>query len=320
MRKIRRFILIGILVAAIIVIFTTFQVQPPSVGDYGDRIPPAYIKNPVTDRNLVLTNGVSIPRVGFGTAALGNKAGASIKAALDYGYRHIDTASDTGPWYKTERVIGNIISSGAHSRSALFITTKIHPQDHGKDHAAQAIDKSLHNLQTSYIDLMLLHYADCWGDLCTGEIATKKGVWKESWRVLEEKYNNGVLKSIGVSNFNIQQLKELWDFAKVKPHVVQNHYDPITQDREVLSFCRKNKIQFVAYSSLSKTAINHSVIQDLAQKYHRTPAQIILKWLMQQDIVVLPRSTNLNHIRDNINIFGFRIEEDDLNSIQQLRV
>jgi len=88
----------------------------------------------------------------------------------------------------------------------------------------------------------------------------------------------------------------LQELAKVKPHVVQNHYDPFNQDREVLSFCRKRGIQFVAYSSLNKAAINHPIIQDLAEKYHRTPAQIILKWLTQQDIVVLPRSINSNHI------------------------
>eukprot|EP00029_Vermamoeba_vermiformis_P012278 TRINITY_DN7096_c0_g1_i1.p1 TRINITY_DN7096_c0_g1~~TRINITY_DN7096_c0_g1_i1.p1 ORF type:complete len:320 (-),score=51.71 TRINITY_DN7096_c0_g1_i1:57-1016(-) len=319
MRKIRRFTLIGVLCAAVIVLYTTYQMQSVNGDDFGDHISPTF-KNQITDRNLVLTNGVSIPRIGFGTAALGNQAGASIKAALDYGYRHIDTASDTGPWYKTERVIGKLLSSGGYSRSNVFITTKIHPQDHGTQHAEQSIDKSLHNLQTTYIDLMLLHYADCWGDLCTGEIANKKGVWKESWRVLEDKYRSGVVKSIGVSNFNIYQLKELWDFAEVKPHVVQNHYDPFSQDREVLSFCRKHDIQFTAYSSLSKAAMNHPVVQDLAQKYRRTPSQIILKWLMQQDIIVLPRSTNLNHIRDNINIFAFRLEEEDMKAIQKLQV
>ncbi len=119
---------------------------------------------------------------------------------------------------------------------------------------------------------------------------------------------------------------------------MQNHHDPYSQDREVLSFCRKHNIQFTAYSSLNKAAMNHAVVQDLAQKYHRTPSQIILKWLTQQDIVVLPRSTSLNHIvrralispnfiisntalqRDNINIFGFTLEEEDMNAMQQLRV
>jgi hypothetical protein len=162
-----------------------------------------------------LTNEVEMPIVTFGTAAL-KSPGSVIPYALQLGIKGIDTASDVGPWYKTEGVIGQLMKDYELHRSDYFIITKLHPSQNGYDSALKAVEASLKNLQTNYIDLFLIHYPACFGDLCTTE---PEGTWKDSWRAMETEYKQKKLRAIGVSNFQLEQLKELKRIANIQPHV-----------------------------------------------------------------------------------------------------
>jgi len=269
---------------------------------------------------LSLQNYFEVPQVGFGTAGLTQPA-VAISWAIHSGYRLLDTASDTGPWYRTETVIGNLIQQLIPqlniTRSAFFITTKLHPQDHGYDEALRSFQRSLRNLNTDYVDLYLLHYPECFGDLCS--IKPKEvGLWEQSWRALETLYKTKKVRAIGVSNFNLQQLKTLMGLAEVPPHVVQNYFTPLQQDRAVLDFCRQHHIQFQAYSSLTRQALSHPLIETLAAKYHKSPAQIIIRWLTQENIVAIPKSNNLQHIKENLEIFDFELSADDMKALFNL--
>jgi diketogulonate reductase-like aldo/keto reductase len=185
---------------------------------------------------LVLSNQHKMPILGFGTAAL-YEPHRAIAAALNAGYRLIDTASDTGPWYKTEKIIGELLQT---RRGEIFITTKVHPQDHGYDSAIESVGGSLQRLQSEYADLVLLHYAECWNDIC--DMEQVRGTWQQSWRALETLYERGTVRAIGVSNFFVEQLRELVKFAKYKPHVVQNYIDPFNFPHEIEQFCKNNDI------------------------------------------------------------------------------
>eukprot|EP01126_Amoeba_proteus_P004944 TRINITY_DN11631_c0_g1_i2.p1 TRINITY_DN11631_c0_g1~~TRINITY_DN11631_c0_g1_i2.p1 ORF type:complete len:150 (-),score=22.69 TRINITY_DN11631_c0_g1_i2:110-559(-) len=136
-----------------------------------------------------------------------------------------DTASDTGPWYKTEKIIGDLISDPENTipRKDLFFITKLHPQDHGIKNSENSLKKSLKNLKTDYVDLFLIHYMECWGSLCS---RSPEGTWKESWKIMEKYYHAGVIRAIGVSNFHLPQLAELLEISTVKPHVIQDWHDP----------------------------------------------------------------------------------------------
>jgi diketogulonate reductase-like aldo/keto reductase len=167
-----------------------------------------------------LSNDVEMPIVLFGTAAL-KDPGSVIPYSLQLGLKGLDTASDVGPWYKTEGLIGQLIKDYELHRSDYFFVTKLHPSQHGYDSALKAVDASLKNLQSSYIDLYLIHYPNCFGDLCKTE---PEGTWKDSWRAMEMLYKQKKLRALGVSNFQLDQLKELKRIANVQPHVGTSTY------------------------------------------------------------------------------------------------
>jgi len=290
-----------------------------SYGSYADNVNTELIWN--NDENtVVLSNNVVMPVIGFGTAGL-QKPQKRILYAYSVAYRLFDTASDTGPWYRTERVIGDEIVSRSN-RKKLFIVTKLHPQDHGKNNAAKSIEQSLKNLKTDYIDLYLIHYPECSPDLCS---LGQEGNWEDSWKVMEKYYKRGKIRALGVSNFNQEQLQRLLKIASIKPHVVQTWYDPLHKPNSLVEFCKQNVIQFVAYSAfgtqwrtdIRNPILSHYELGIIAKKHQRSVSQIVIRWLLYHKIATIPRSNNDEHILQNF-LVDFELTAEEIETINKL--
>lgn len=258
---------------------------------------------------VFLNNGVEMPLMGFGTAGLGDKTRYAVTNALLAGFRHIDSAQ-AAEWYN-EPAVGEVIGNlpGGLSRSQIFMTSKLHPRDFGYDRAYKKFMQSLEDLQTNYVDLFLLHYPACFEHLDCGD--GQGGTWQEAWRALERHHEEGRIRSLGVSNFNPEQLEELVNIAQVSPSVVQNYLDPLHQDVNVREKCAQHGIVYTAYSAFgyqhmhrnpSLTAspvLTHPVITSIAQEHEVTAAQVVISWAVQSGVAILPRSSNMEHIRSN---------------------
>ena len=267
---------------------------------------------------------IMMPNIGFGTAALGADTSEVVSKALKLGYRHIDTAM-AREWYR-EDLVGKAIQSSGIDRSSLFITSKIHPRDLGEIPTRVAITTSLSNVRTTYLDLMLLHYSKCFGNLCKEEPA---GTWKDSWRVLEESVDKGHLRSIGVSNFGISELKQLLEFSRIPPAVVQSHSDPLQPNNALQDFCAAHNIQFVAYSSLgtqhamrshgvNPILTNNNIIK-IAQKHGTSPGVIVLRWALHHGQVVIPRTKNEKHMAENLKSREINLTTEEYTLIDTLK-
>eukprot|EP00760_Papus_ankaliazontas_P030312 PhM_4_TR4747/c0_g1_i1/m.8499 len=294
---------------------------------------------------IVLRNGVHMPALGLGTAGLGERSQTVIENALRLGYRLVDTASRYAVWYQNEHIVGGLVQGQAHSghmwrREDVFITTKIHPQDLGTKSTDAAIDTSLGHLKSDTIDLMLLHYGRC-VEHVTFCVHEPQGDWKDAWRVLEARYRmpsssihaadrRRVLRSIGVSNFGVVQLQQLLDMAKVRPHVVQTWIDPLRQSRTIVDFCRKHKIAVQSYSTLGtqwmakrpghdNPVLTHRVITMIAKKHNRSAACVVLRWALQSDIGVIPKSADAEHLKSNLyDTLSFVLDDADMGLIDGL--
>ena len=180
------------------------------------------------DAYVTLRSGGRMPLVGFGTAGLGEGTAAAVHAALDAGYRLLDSAQ-AREWYR-EDLVGEGLAASGVARADVFLTSKVHPRHLGPTATPARLQHSLRELRTDYLDLLLLHYPECWGDLCGG--VQPEGTWRDGWRALEAMRASGAVRALGVSNFDARQLRELLDFAAVPPDVVQAHSDPFSQARE----------------------------------------------------------------------------------------
>jgi diketogulonate reductase-like aldo/keto reductase len=247
-----------------------------------------------------------IPKIGFGTYQLrDDEAYNSVITALNSGYIHIDTAK----LYKNEANVGQAIKDSGKSRDVLFITTKVLNKDviKGKQRILSAFEKSLSDLQTDYVDLLLLHSA----------ILDKLD---DSWSALEYLYTHGKCKMIGVSNFDISDLTFLDKLNKtIKPMVDQIELSPFYTREKLVSHCRTNGIIVEAHTSLTRgQKLSHPVIVDMAKKYNISPAQIMLKWALQNNYIILPRSSVVSEIQENINIPDQEIGSEDMQILNGL--
>jgi methylglyoxal/glyoxal reductase len=202
----------------------------------------------VPPSNIMLANGVAMPRVSLGTAGLPRGAGQRtvIQTAIEQGFRAFDTARAT-EWYDEQSVAQALQESGI-PRAEFFVTTKVHPRDLGEASTRRAVQESA-AFFNGYVDLVLLHFARCWSGVCSDnetKQADKAGGWKASWRVLQDLLLSGLVRAIGVSNFDLSELMEI----EPSPQVVQNWQDPFHQDRETLRWCRTNKVAYTSYSTL----------------------------------------------------------------------
>lgn len=251
----------------------------------------------------VLSNGIKIPSIGFGTYKSGdnNETAEIVKYALECGYRQIDTAS----FYGNEVGIGNAIKESKVKREDIFLVTKLWNDDHGYDKTIEAFNKSLNNLQVDYIDLYLIHWPN--------------KLNAETWRAFEHLYETGKVKAIGVCNFKVEHLEELKKTAKIMPMVNQVEIHPFSTKNNIINYCKDNNIKVVAWSPISRgRVLSNDLMIDLSQKYKKSIVQIVLRWHMQKGVIPIPKSSNENRIKENIDIFDFEISSEDMKAIDSL--
>ena len=261
-----------------------------------------------------LINGVHIPKIGFGTWKLadGDEAYKSVSYALEVGYRHVDTAQ----YYGNEVSVGRAIADSPIKREELFITTKIWNDKHSYDEAKQSVEESLAKLKLNYLDLLLIHWPN-------PKALRANDAWKtrnaDVWRAMEDLYQAGKVRAIGVSNFMIHHLEPLLEVATVKPMVNQVLLAPGCSQEELVAFCRQNEMILEAYSPLGTGSIfDNQTAQDLANKYNKTVAQIALRWSLQKGFLPLPKSATPKNILSNLAIFDFDLTEDDILKLDKI--
>lgn len=256
-------------------------------------------------KTFKLNNQELIPAVGFGVFMIPNNGPTyeATLAALKAGYRHIDTAAG----YMNESDVGKAIKDSGIDRSEIFITSKLWLQDYGYENAKKGIETSLRLLGVDYIDLYLLHqpYGDYLG----------------AWRALEEAVKEGKIKSIGISNITVNLWNKFKDGMNIMPVVNQVEFNPFTQQKELRKVMDENHIRLEAWYPLghgNKALLENETIVALANKYSKNAGQVILRWIYQEGVISLPKSTNPERMRGNIDIFDFELTDKEMESIQAL--
>lgn len=244
-----------------------------------------------------LNNGISMPLLGLGVYDMYHQeAERAVYEALEIGYRLIDTAA----MYKNEVEIGNAIRKSDIPRNEIFLTTKVHDIDQGYDQTLRAFDASNKKLNAEYIDLYLVHWPI-------------KATRKDTWLALERLYNEKRVRAIGVANYLVPFLDELKTYAEIVPTVNQVEFSPYLFLEDLLNVCKERKIVLQAYSPLVRgKRFDDPKLLQLAIKYHKTPAQIILRWAIQLGVSTIPKSSNPTRLRENFDIWDFEITEADM--------
>ncbi|MDH5401346.1 MAG: aldo/keto reductase [Candidatus Heimdallarchaeota archaeon] len=255
--------------------------------------------------NVQFNNGKVIPILGLGTYDLRGKSGIiAMKHAIELGYRHFDTAT----LYKNEEEVGKAIRDSGINRNQFFVTTKIWSSDLGYNSSKIAFQESFDRLKLEYIDLYLIHWPN-----------NTKINRIQTWKSMEELVEEGLIKSIGVSNFSITQVQEILNICEIKPVINQIHLNPFNNDHNLINYCKDNEIVIEAYTPLEKGRyFDHEFIQQLSTKYHKSPAQIFLRWCVDNNYVTIPKSANKNRIKENADIFDFQIDIKDLDKLNEL--
>lgn len=256
------------------------------------------------DTRVELNHGGPIPIFGLGVYQTGSGDGTrnAVSWALAAGYRHIDTAA----LYANEHEVGEAVRASGVPRDEIFITTKLWNSDHGYESALRAFDESLAALGLDYVDLYLIHWP-------------VEKLRRDSWRALEKILNDGRAKSIGVSNYTIKHLKELLGHCHTPPSVNQVEFSPFLYQKELLEYCRSNGIQLEAYSPLTKgLKLQDRDLAAIAGRHSRSTAQILIRWALQHDLVVIPKSAQKDRIEENAAVFGFELSQEDMTELDSL--
>lgn len=255
-------------------------------------------------KSIKLKSGNEMPLLGLGTWRLkGKDCTDSVSAALKTGYRHIDTADA----YENHEDIKKALETSSIERDQLFITSKVWRDRLHYDEIKTDTKRFLNELGIDYLDLLLIHWPN------------KNIPLKESLKALKEVKEAGLVKDVGVSNFTINHLKDALDYYPELVALNQVEFHPSLYQKELLDFCRKNNIALTAYSPLGRGAdFNNDVIKELSKKYDKTPAQLILKWLIDKDIAAIPKASSKSHIEENFNIFDWDFPQEAREKIDQL--
>jgi len=263
----------------------------------------ASFKSNFSDMNLQipfvkLNNGILMPALGLGVYApeQQQEVGRAVEAALSVGYRLIDAASI----YGNEKEVGEALLQGGVPRNEIFVTSKVWIDDMGYDATLRAFEKSMKDLSLDYMDLYLIHWP-------------KDQHRKDTWKALESLNDQGVVKSIGVSNYYQKHLEELFVYANVCPAINQIELSPFCYLPEELAFCKKNNIQVEGYAPVVRgQKKEHPVLVDVARKYGKSTYQILIRWVIEQGAVTIPKSIHKDRMIENAEVFDFSLDEDDL--------
>lgn len=255
-----------------------------------------------------LNNGVEIPQLGLGVFQVpdGDSTANSVRWALECGYRHIDTAAV----YGNEAGVGRGIRESGIDRSEIFLTTKVWNDDMRANNVRGAFEKSLSLLKTDYVDLYLIHWPVA-------------GKFIHSYKVLEELYAEGRVKAIGVSNFQKHHLDDLLSATKIIPAVNQIERHPWLTQEPLISYCRNLGIEIEAWSPLGGTGgtlLQEETLKEIAAKYGKTPAQIIIHWDLQEKVIVMPKSTHKDRIRQNSDVYDFELSAEDISRLDNMNI
>ncbi len=253
---------------------------------------------------VTLNNGVKMPILGYGVYQVTQEeCERCVLDALKVGYRSIDTAQS----YFNEEQVGNAIQKSGVPREDLFLTTKVWVEHYGYEQAKASVLESMRKLQTDYLDLVLLHqpFSDTYG----------------AWRALEELYDEGKLRAIGVSNFYVDRMVDFASFNRIKPMVNQMETHIFNQQKELKGWADKYGVQLEAWAPFGegrKGTFDDPVIGEIAAKYGKTPAQIMLRWHIQRGVVVIPKSTHIERMQENFAVFDFSLSAEDMKAITEL--
>lgn len=255
-------------------------------------------------QEIKLSNGVSMPMEGFGVFQIPEEKCEQVVAdAIESGYRMIDTASS----YQNEEAVGKAVRNCGVPREELFITTKAYIQEMGYDNTVKAFERSLKKLGLDYIDLYLIHmpFGDYYG----------------SWRAMEELYHAGKIRAIGVCNFQPDRLLDLCFNAEIRPHINQIERHPHYQRAEDIKLMRELGIQPEAWAPFAeglKGMFDEPALSEIASKHGKTPAQVILRWNVQQGVIIIPKSVHIERMKENLSIWDFELDSDDMEMISGL--
>ena len=255
--------------------------------------------------NVILNNGVTMPLLGFGTYLLrdGFECEQAVLNALNIGYRLIDTAAV----YNNEESVGRAIKKSKVKRDEIFVTTKFLPADIGYEKTKRAFEASLKKMDLDYVDLYLIH-------LPQGDVHS-------CWTAMEELYRAGKVRAIGVSNFNMNQIQDLLKQHSVIPAVNQVETHPFSQKTAMQKALKSQGIQLESWAPFAQgknDLFNHELLKAISDKYHRSIAQVVLRWLIQNKVVAIPKSSDVKRITENFNVFDFELSANDMVTIKSL--
>jgi diketogulonate reductase-like aldo/keto reductase len=256
-------------------------------------------------KKIELNNHIEIPQIGLGVfrTPSGEVTENAVKWALEAGYRHIDTT-----WiYGNEESVGKAIKASGIPREEIFLTTKLWNEDIRQRKTREAFETSLKLLQTDYIDLYLIHWP------AEGYV--------EAWHEMEKLYKEGRIRAIGVSNFHAHHLETLAESSEIIPAVDQIESNPYFNNQALIDYCHSKEIQVEVWSPLGGTGgtiLSDPVLQAIGKKYGKSPAQVVIRWHIQRNTIVLPKSVHQDRIIANLNVFDFTLSEDDMKQIDAL--
>ncbi|MCM3707822.1 MULTISPECIES: aldo/keto reductase [Cytobacillus] len=251
-----------------------------------------------------LANGVNMPRVGLGVFKVENEEEliTAVKAAIEIGYRSIDTAAI----YGNEEWVGEAIRQSGCNREELFITSKVWNSDQGYEATLKAFNTSLEKMGLEYLDLYLIHWP-------------VEGKYTETWRALEDLYKEGQIKAIGVSNFQVSHLENLLKAAEIKPMINQIELHPKLAQTELRAFAAKHNMHIEAWAPLMQGGLfENEILTEMADKHGKAIAQIVLRWHLQNGIIVIPKSTKPHRLEENVCLFDFELSQQDMELINSL--